>query len=135
LAILFPTVLFGLYWKRVYSAPAILSILAGETTLIFLHFKLIQPGPFLPVILVMLAAFGVYLVAHLLLQMRESCDPPARVVDRPLFPAADGDILISNGFLGMGKRTANDHGIPRLDGLLCTAVHCPDGGHGLPDPR
>jgi SSS family solute:Na+ symporter len=71
LAVLFPTVLFGLYWKRVYSAPAILSILAGETALICLHFKLILPGPFLPVISVILAAFGVYLVAHLLLRMKE----------------------------------------------------------------
>jgi len=71
LAVLFPTVLFGLHWKRVYSAPAILSILAGETILIMLHFKLIPPGPFLPVISVMLAAFGVYLVAHFLLQVKE----------------------------------------------------------------
>jgi SSS family solute:Na+ symporter len=71
LAVLFPTVLFGLYWKRVYSAPAILSILAGETILIFLHFKLILPDPFLPVIPVMLVAFGVYLVAHLLLRLKE----------------------------------------------------------------
>jgi hypothetical protein len=36
-----------------------------------LHFKLITPGPFLPVISVMLAAFGVYLVAHLLLRVKE----------------------------------------------------------------
>jgi SSS family solute:Na+ symporter len=71
LAVLSLTVLFGLYWKRVYSSPAILSILAGETTLIFLHFKLILPGPFLPVIIVMLAAFGVYLVAHLLPRVKE----------------------------------------------------------------
>jgi SSS family solute:Na+ symporter len=71
LAVLFPTVLFGLYWKRVYFAPAILSILVGETTLILLHFKLILPGPFLSVILVMLAAFGVYLVADLLLRVKE----------------------------------------------------------------
>ncbi|MBN2438358.1 MAG: sodium:solute symporter family protein [Deltaproteobacteria bacterium] len=71
LAVLFPTVLFGLYWKRVYSAPAILSILAGETALVCLHFKLILPGPFLPVILVMLAAFGVYMVSHFLLRAQE----------------------------------------------------------------
>jgi SSS family solute:Na+ symporter len=71
LAVLFPTVLCGLSFKRVYSAPAILSILAGDTILILIHLKLILPGPFLPVLPVMLAAFGVYLVAHLLLRVKE----------------------------------------------------------------
>jgi len=71
LAVLFPTVLCGLYWQRVHAAPAILSILAGETALVFLHFKLVPAGPFLPVIWVMLAAFGVYLTVHLLLRVRE----------------------------------------------------------------
>jgi SSS family solute:Na+ symporter len=71
LAVLFPTVLFGLYFKRVYAAPAILSILAGEIILILIHFKLVAPGPFLPVIPVMLVTFGVYLVAHFLLRAKE----------------------------------------------------------------
>jgi len=71
LAVLFPTVLFGLYFKRVYAAPAILSILAGEIILILIHFKLVAPGPFLSVIPVMLVTFGVYLVAHLLLRAKE----------------------------------------------------------------
>ena len=85
LAVLFPTALFGLYWKRVYPAPAVLSILAGETALVFFHFKLISPSPFLPIIAVMLVAFGVYLFVHLLLRMKEghlSFRAPVWLTDR-----------------------------------------------------
>jgi SSS family solute:Na+ symporter len=95
LAVLFPTVLFGLYWKRVYSAPAIISILAGETTLIMLHFKLIPPGPFLPVIPVMLAAFGGYLVAHLLLRVKEG----NLAISLPAWPTNRHFLMLTGIFL------------------------------------
>jgi SSS family solute:Na+ symporter len=71
LAVLFPTILFGLYFKRVHPAPAILSILTGEAALILIHCGFLSPAPFLPVIPVMLIAFGVYLAAHLLLRLSE----------------------------------------------------------------
>ena len=44
LAVLFPTVLFGLYLKRVYSAAAILSILAGESVMLLFYFKIWAGG-------------------------------------------------------------------------------------------
>jgi SSS family solute:Na+ symporter len=71
LAVLFPTVFFGLYCKRVHSAAAILSILCGEITLLVFHLEWVSPGGFLPVVWVMLVAFGVYLTLHVLMVARQ----------------------------------------------------------------
>jgi solute:Na+ symporter, SSS family len=71
LAVLFPTVLFGLYWKRVYPAAAMLSIAAGEAALIGFHFKWASPAPFLPVIWVMAITFGSYFGVHGALALSE----------------------------------------------------------------
>jgi SSS family solute:Na+ symporter len=64
LAVLFPTVLFGLFLQRRYPAAAIASIAAGEAALALFHFKLLPAGPFLPVVWVMAAAFGAYAGVH-----------------------------------------------------------------------
>lgn len=71
LAVLFPTVLFGLYFKRVYSLSGILSILCGETALLGFYFKFFPKGAFLPVIWVMITAFAVYLATHSILLWRD----------------------------------------------------------------
>jgi len=71
LAVLFPTVVFGLYLKRVYSRAAIFSILGGEATLAAFHLKWVAPGPFLPVVWVLLVAFGGYLTVHALMTARQ----------------------------------------------------------------
>jgi SSS family solute:Na+ symporter len=71
LAVLFPTVIFGLYFKRVFSLAAILSIVFGEITLICFYFKLFTTETFLPVIWVMMTTFLVYLITHMLLSWRE----------------------------------------------------------------
>ena len=72
LAVLFPTVIFGLYFKRVYPAAAILSILCGEVSLSAFYFKWIASPVFLPVIWVMMVTFSVYLVTHLMLLWKEN---------------------------------------------------------------
>jgi SSS family solute:Na+ symporter len=64
LAVLFPTVIFGLYLKRVFPAAAIASIVCGEAALACFHFKWIASPVFLPVIWVMIVTFAVYLVLH-----------------------------------------------------------------------
>ncbi|HRV71694.1 MAG TPA: sodium:solute symporter family protein [Thermovirgaceae bacterium] len=64
LAVLFPTVFFGLYLKRVFPLSAILSIATGEATLLGFYLGWLSPGPFLPVIWVMLVAFSSYLAIH-----------------------------------------------------------------------
>ena len=66
LAVLFPAVLFGLYFKRVYAAAAILSILAGEGVMLLFYFKVWSGDGVLPVVWVMLVTFGVYIAVHTL---------------------------------------------------------------------
>ena len=70
LAVLFPTVIFGLYLKRVFPVCAIASILAGEGAVILFYFKMIPSGPFLAIIWVMLITFSVYLGTHILMLWR-----------------------------------------------------------------
>ena len=71
LAVLFPTVIFGLYFKRVFSLAAIFSIICGESALICFYFKLVTTKTFLPVIWVMAITFLVYLFTHVFLLWRE----------------------------------------------------------------
>jgi len=71
LAVLFPTVIFGLYFKRVFSLSAILSIICGEGALICFYFKLFTIKIFLPVIWIMIMTFLVYLITHIGLLWRE----------------------------------------------------------------
>jgi SSS family solute:Na+ symporter len=61
LAVLFPTVIFGLYLKRVRALPAILSILSGEGMMVLCYLKIIPSWGFLPVVPVMAVTFSVYL--------------------------------------------------------------------------
>jgi solute:Na+ symporter, SSS family len=70
LAVLFPTVVFGLYFKRVFPAPAILSILCGEGALLCFYSKLVSTHTVLPVIWVMAVTFAVYLIAHAVMLWR-----------------------------------------------------------------
>jgi len=72
LAVLFPTVFFGLYWQRVHAKAAIFSILGGESALVVFHLKWASPGAFLPVVWVMLITFGVYLVVHGMITARRA---------------------------------------------------------------
>ncbi len=71
LAVLFPTVIFGLYFKHRYALPGILSILGGETALVACFLGWLPAGRFLPVVHVMLTAFGIYLLTHGVLAWRK----------------------------------------------------------------
>jgi len=71
LAVLFPTVIFGLYFQRVFPLAAILSILCGEGALIGFYSKLLSTQMFLPVIWVMMITFAVYLSTHAILLWRQ----------------------------------------------------------------
>ncbi|RLB98993.1 MAG: sodium:solute symporter family protein [Deltaproteobacteria bacterium] len=75
LAVLFPAVVFGLYLKRRHPLPAILSILVGEALLVVFYLRWLPTGPFLPVVWVLLAGFGVYLASHWLLVRPTSLAP------------------------------------------------------------
>ncbi|MBW2015791.1 MAG: sodium:solute symporter family protein [Deltaproteobacteria bacterium] len=69
LAVLFPTVFFGLYLKRPRAAAAILSILAGESMVVLSYLKLLPSGGFLPAVPIIGVTFLVYLVVTLLLSL------------------------------------------------------------------
>jgi SSS family solute:Na+ symporter len=64
LAVLFPTVIFGLYLRRVYASAAILSILTGESLLVLFYLKRIPSGDFLPVVWIMIFTFAIYIAVH-----------------------------------------------------------------------
>ncbi len=64
LAVLFPTVFFGLYLKRPRAAAGLASILAGEALVVAFHLKLLPTGGFLPAV----PAIGVSLAVYLLVQ-------------------------------------------------------------------
>ena len=72
LAVLFPTVIFGLYFKRVFALAAILSISCGEAALIGFYLKWLPNSIFLPVIWIMLVTFTVYLITHSVLLWKEN---------------------------------------------------------------
>ncbi|MEW6261959.1 MAG: sodium:solute symporter family protein [Thermodesulfobacteriota bacterium] len=63
LAVLFPTVLFGLYsgWRS--RTAAVVSILAGETALVLSFFGWLPTAGFLSAVPIVVVAFGVYLLA------------------------------------------------------------------------
>jgi len=72
LAVLFPTVLFGLYWKRVFAPAAIASIVAGEALVFAFYMKWLVAGPVLPVVWVMMAVFGAFLAVHAAMAMQRN---------------------------------------------------------------
>ncbi len=70
LAVLFPTVIFGIYMKKVFPAAAILSIVCGEGIMLLFYFKLLPTGPFLPVVWVMTVTFAFYLGTHFIILIK-----------------------------------------------------------------
>lgn len=67
LAVLFPTVFFGLYFRRVHALPAMLSIISGESVLLLFHLEWLETARVLPVVWVMATTFAVYLSGHLVI--------------------------------------------------------------------
>ncbi|MBU2549438.1 MAG: sodium:solute symporter family protein [Proteobacteria bacterium] len=70
LAVLFPTVFFGLYLKNPRPASAIVSILVGEVLVGAYAFKLLPTFGFLPAVPVIVAAVLSYLAVHAALGAR-----------------------------------------------------------------
>ncbi len=112
LAVLFPTVLFGLYLKRVRALPAILSILSGEALMVLYYFKVLPTGGFLPVVPVMVVSFGVYLGVHGLLLRREIALAVPGWLRDPYFYMLLGVFLLSLDFWAWGKTQPQWAGMP-----------------------
>ena len=120
LAVLFPTVIFGLYFKRVYASAAIFSILCGEAALIAFYFKWISSPVFLTVIWVMIITFSVYLVTHAVLLLKESrliIATPQWLSD-PYFWLFTGIFVLAMDFWAWGKVEPTFWGIPMWVGYF-----------------
>lgn len=114
LAVLFPTVLFGLYLKRVYSAAAILSILAGEGLMLLFYFKMLPGGGVLPVVWIMLATFVVYLIVHAVRMQQEGrmlFSSPAWISNRYMYLFM-GVFILGMDFWAWNHATPMFLGIP-----------------------
>jgi solute:Na+ symporter, SSS family len=114
LAVLFPTVIFGLYFTRVFALPAVLSIVCGESLLVMFYLKLIPSGIFLPVIWIIAATFMVYLGVHSILLVKEKKFQPVVPgwMRNPFFYALTGIFLLAMDFWAWGKTTPVVFGIP-----------------------
>jgi solute:Na+ symporter, SSS family len=71
LAVLFPSVVFGLYLKHRFASSAMVSVIAGESVVAALYLHFIEAGPFLPIVWAAAASFSGYIVAHLILLQRK----------------------------------------------------------------
>ena len=114
LAVLFPTVIFGLYFKKVFSLAAILSIICGEIALMCFYFKLFTTNTFLPVIWVLIITFFVYLIIHMLLLWREKAlhiFVPEWLYDRHVW-LFFGIFLLAMDFWAWGKVEPVFFGVP-----------------------
>ena len=114
LAVLFPAVLFGLYFKRVYSLAAILSIVCGEGTLLMFYLGLFSAGVFLPVIWVMIVVFSVYLLTHAVMLRREGLLTfhAPKWLHNPYFYLMAGIFIMAMDFWNWGNIQPVFTGIP-----------------------
>ena len=114
LAVLFPAFLFCLYMKKVYPLAGILSIITGETLVVLYYFKMLPAGPFLPVVWVMLSAFGVYIIVHTALSVKETGLAPMApkwLLD-PYFLLFTALFLLGMDYWAWGSRTTGFLGYP-----------------------
>jgi solute:Na+ symporter, SSS family len=114
LAVLFPAVLFGLYFKRVYSMAAILSIICGEGTLLIFYVGWLPAGAFLPVIWVMLVTFTVYLATHVVMLRRDGLltFQPPKWLKNPYLYLMAGIFVLATDFWNWGAVQPVLLGIP-----------------------
>jgi len=86
LAVLFPTLVAGLYWPRATALGAGLSILIGETMVVLYALGWLPTLGFLPVVPVLLVTSVVIIVVSLLQRGRPSAEPelPGSIGGRPI---------------------------------------------------
>ena len=86
LAVLFPTVIAVLYWKRMTARAGIVSILVGEALVVAYYFKRLPTFGTLPVVTIVLAASIVLVLVSLIPGAKQRIPRP--VVIQRLKPAA-----------------------------------------------
>jgi len=114
LAVLFPTVFFGLYLERVFPPAAIMSIICGELTLLAFHQGWLSTAAVLPVIWVMAATFSSYIALHLFMAWRSGVFVmtfPGWLRNRHVYLSA-GIFLLAMDIWNWGRRLPVLFGIP-----------------------
>jgi len=110
-AVLFPTVLFGLYVTRPRPAAAMASIVSGEAVVVASYFGLLPSTGFLSAVPAMLCATLVYLVVQLATDSRTRL-----TVSRGAWPYLSGFALLfilAHDFWNWGDATPVIVGLPR----------------------
>ncbi len=114
LAVLFPTVLFGLYARRPSAGAAAASILSGEAALLAFQTRWVDPGPVLPVVWVMALAFaaygGVWGMRGLCRRQAAWAIPPW--LRTPWVPVQAAIFALANDFWAWGEAGSLVGGIP-----------------------
>lgn len=114
LAVLFPTVFFGLYLKRVFPSAAIISILCGESVLLAFHTGWLSTKAVLPVVWVMAAAFTSFIAVHVLMAWRNGSFGvafPYWLQNRYIYLSA-GIFLLAMDLWNWGKSLPVFFGVP-----------------------
>ncbi|MFO8090065.1 MAG: sodium:solute symporter family protein [Desulfatiglandaceae bacterium] len=114
LAVLFPTVIFGLYLNRRFAISAVVSIIAGESAVAAFYLDLIPAGPFLPIVWVAAVSFGGYMIPQLILLRREGIFR-LRVpvfIKNPFFYIFSGIFVLSIDFWAWGLSSPLLLGLP-----------------------
>ncbi len=113
LAVLAPTVIGGLYWRRANRYAAAASIVAGEALVAAFYFRLLSVPGVLPVVPIVAAASAVFVLVGLLTR---SAGENAAVVARPrwgpwlaVFAAL---FLLGNDFWAWGRTPVTLAGLP-----------------------
>jgi SSS family solute:Na+ symporter len=79
LAVLFPTVLATLYWKRATAKGAVASILVGEGLVVLYHFELLPDLGLLPVVPIVAATALILIVVSLITRVEAPVEVPIEV--------------------------------------------------------
>ena len=114
LAVLFPTVIFGLYLKRRFAVSAAVSIIAGESAVVAFYLGAIPAGPFLPIAWVAGVSFCGYMVPHLILLRRKGflrLRVPTSIKN-PYLYVFSGIFLLSIDFWAWDSATPLLFGVP-----------------------
>jgi len=114
LAVLFPTVIFGLYLNQRFAMSAAVSIIVGESSVAAFYLGLIQPGPFLPIVWVAAVSFGGYMIPHLMLLRRKGMLQwrVPTLIKNPYFYIFSGIFALSIDFWAWNRSTPLWLGIP-----------------------
>jgi SSS family solute:Na+ symporter len=117
LAVLFPAVVGGLYWRRGNHYGALASIFTGELMVVLFYFGVLSPlerEPMLPILPIMAVTILVYVIVSLLSQAEENMNIVFSVSGTALIPTAAFGVLflLGNDFWNWEKAPVLHFGLP-----------------------